>query len=209
LFRWSIQIVETEGSVTHWICELKDGDEGTAQQELFNRYFKRLTGLARTRLRNISRRAQDEEDVAMQALASFFEGVKAGNFPQLDDRTHLWPLLVKITVYKALDQRAHTLAQKRGRGQVRGDSVRIMPGHENDSNRVLEFVGHQPTPALICELDEQCGLMMSQLDDQLQTVARLKLEGYTNAEIAEKLDVVERTVERKLKRIRNRWSENL
>ena len=51
--------------------------------------------------------------------------------------------------------------------------------------------------------------MMSQLDDELQTVARLKLEGHTNAEIAEKLDVVERTVERKLKRIRNRWSENL
>ena len=85
-------IVETEGSVTHWICELKDGDEGAAQQELFNRYFQRLTGLARTRLRNISRRAQDEEVVAMQALASFFEGVRVGNFPQLDDRTHLWPL---------------------------------------------------------------------------------------------------------------------
>ena len=209
LFRWSIQIVETEGSVTHWICELKDGDEGAAQQELFNRYFQRLTGLARPRLRNVPRRAQDEEDVAMQALASFFEGVKAGHFPQLDDRTHLWPLLVKITVHKALDQRDHTLAQKRGRGQVRGDSVRMMPGHENDSNRILEFVGHQPTPSLICELDEQCGLMMSQLDDELQTVARLKLEGYTNSEIAEKLDVVERTVERKLKRIRNRWSENL
>jgi DNA-directed RNA polymerase specialized sigma24 family protein len=44
-------------------------------------------------------------------------------------------------------------------------------------------------------------------DDELRAIARLKLEGFTNPEIAERLGVVERTVERRLNRIRRQWSE--
>jgi DNA-directed RNA polymerase specialized sigma24 family protein len=46
-------------------------------------------------------------------------------------------------------------------------------------------------------------------DDSLRQIARLKLEGYTNEEIAERLGIVERTVERRLNRIRRQWMEAL
>lgn len=41
---------------------------------------------------------------------------------------------------------------------------------------------------------------------QLAALARLRLEGYTNKEIARSLDCVEATVERKVARIRQKWS---
>ena len=45
------------------------------------------------------------------------------------------------------------------------------------------------------------------LDDPvLRLVALRKLEGSTNREIAAELDATERTVERKLERIRARWA---
>jgi hypothetical protein len=42
-------------------------------------------------------------------------------------------------------------------------------------------------------------------DDELRTIARGKMEGYTNAELAGQLGCLERTVERKLRVIRGLW----
>ena len=64
-----------------------------------------------------------------------------------------------------------------------------------------------PTPERIAELEEQCQILLNSLEsEQLRTVARLKLEGHTSNEIADQLGVVERTVERKLRLIRNQWA---
>ena len=45
------------------------------------------------------------------------------------------------------------------------------------------------------------------MNDNQDCVALFKLQGYNNREIAEKLGCVERSVEYKLRRIRERWSE--
>src|SRR5919198_391675 len=90
-----------EGSVTRWLGPLLAGDPAAAQQ-LWERYFRRLVGLARTKLRGAPRRAADEEDVALSAFDSFCRHAERGRFPQLDDRHDLWRLLVTITARKAL-----------------------------------------------------------------------------------------------------------
>ena len=92
-----------QGSVTLWIGHLQAGDDGAAQK-LWERYFRRLVGLARKKLRDTPRRAADEEDVALSAFDSFCRGVRRGRFPQLDDRNNLWRLLVTVTARKAFDQ---------------------------------------------------------------------------------------------------------
>ena len=46
-------------------------------------------------------------------------------------------------------------------------------------------------------------------NDTLRAVARWKMEGYTNSEIAAKLGCVTQTVERKLHAIRQLWSKEL
>ena len=110
-----------EGSVTRWLHELVAGDQAAAQ-ELWNRYFQRLVGLARSKLRGAPRRAADEEDVALSAFDSFCRGAEQGRFPRLDDRDNLWRLLVVITERKACDLVQHEHRQKRGGGEVRGES---------------------------------------------------------------------------------------
>ena len=44
-------------------------------------------------------------------------------------------------------------------------------------------------------------------DPELRKVAVWKMEGYSNEEIASKLDCVPRTVERKLRMIRSLWEK--
>jgi DNA-directed RNA polymerase specialized sigma24 family protein len=40
---------------------------------------------------------------------------------------------------------------------------------------------------------------------ELRQIALWRLEGYTNREVADRLDCTERSVERRLERIRSRW----
>lgn len=69
------------------------------------------------------------------------------------------------------------------------------------------MLGEEPTPELACMVAEDCRLMLDGLEDEtLRQVALLTLEGYNIQEIAEKLGCVRRTVDRKLERIREKWS---
>ena len=74
---------------------------------------------------------------------------------------------------------------------------------------VLEgAVGAEPTPELASQVAEGCRRLLDALGDEtLRRVALWKMEGYTNKEVAAKLGVVEETVERKLRRIREIWTE--
>jgi DNA-directed RNA polymerase specialized sigma24 family protein len=55
---------------------------------------------------------------------------------------------------------------------------------------------------------EECQRLLGMLTEpDLRSVALWKLEGYTNEEIAAKLGCVERTVERKVRRIRAVWNQ--
>src|SRR5947207_15944655 len=104
-------------SVTLWIKQLKAGDRQAVQQ-LWERYFHRLVGLARKRLRDTPRRAADEEDVALSAFDSFCRNAGAGRFPDLADRDGLWRLLAAFTVRKATRHLRDAARQKRGGAAV-------------------------------------------------------------------------------------------
>src|SRR6516164_6398408 len=95
-----------EASVTPWIDRLKAGDPDAAQK-LWERYFRRLLGLARRKLGAAPRRAADEEDVALSAFDSFCRAAEQGRFPRLSDRSDLWQLLVLLTARKAFDLAQH------------------------------------------------------------------------------------------------------
>jgi RNA polymerase sigma factor (sigma-70 family) len=196
-----------EGSVTRWIAELALDDADKAQEELWKRYFRRLVGLARVRLGDSPRGAADEEDVAINALCSFFGGAADGRFPHLKDRESLWPLLAKITSHKAIDQRRRLSSKKQGGGHVRGDSA-IFPADGPSGVWSDALLEEELRPDYLVAMSEECQRLMDRLpDDRMREIARLRLEGHTNAEIAQMLGVVERTVERKVGMIRDYWQE--
>ena len=195
----------SEGSVTHWIVELQQGDDQAAQG-LWERYYTALVRYARSRLPRRHKRVRDEEDVALSAFESFCKGVADGNFPRLNDRDNLWRLLLVITARKVVDHIDHECRQKRGGGRVGGESVLAGPRGE-ESPGLDAVTDNEPTPEFALLVAEQYERLLCDLgDERARIIAQSKLEGYTNQEIADRLGCSVRTVERKLWLIRCKWS---
>src|SRR5262245_28926422 len=199
--------MSSEGSVTRWVAALKAGDTKAAQP-LWERYYRRRVALAGQKLQSSRRRAADEEDVVQSAFRSFFRGVARGRFPQLNDRDHLWRLLVVITARKALNQLAHEQALRRGGCAVPSESLISSGGPEGDDAAIEQVVGDEPTPEFAAQVAEEYERLLDRLgDESLRRVAVWKMEGHTNDEIAVKLDCSKRTVSLKLEAIRMIWSQ--
>jgi DNA-directed RNA polymerase specialized sigma24 family protein len=196
--------MSSEGSITHWVALLKQGEDDAAR-EIWHRYCARLVGLARQKLRGADRRAADEEDVALSVFDSFCQGVARGNFPHLGDRDNLWQLLVVLTARKALRLVQYERRQKRGGGNVVAEAD-LAPGSAEEGAALDHVIGREPTPEFAAQVTEECRRLLEVLgDDELRSIARWKMEGYTNGDIADKLGCIERTVERKLRVIRGLW----
>jgi len=201
--------MDPANSITYWLNQGAHGDHEAATR-LWNCCFLPMVHLARQRLGGAARQLADEEDVALSAFASFFAGLQQGNFPLLSNRNDLWGLLVTITARKAVDLIQHNHRQKRGGGLVVSETVL---GEETASERPAgldQFPGQEPTPEFVACMNEACGFLLDKLADAtLQQIALLKLEGYRDAEIAVKLNIALRSVERKLKMIRTLWASEI
>jgi DNA-directed RNA polymerase specialized sigma24 family protein len=194
-------------SVSNLIPGLKAGDSLDIQR-LWDRYFEKLVRLARARLPGHARRAVDEEDVALSVFHSLCDGAGRGRFPRLEDRDDLWRLLATITTRKVIGSMRHQLRQKRGGGQVLGESALAGGGGAADEG-LADFLSGEPTPEATVQFAEECDRLFDSLEDPtLQAVARLKLEGWRSEEIAEELGTTRRTVDRKLQLIRAIWDED-
>lgn len=203
--RHQIKAMLEPGSITRLIYDLREGRVTLAADSLWQRYYKRLVGLARKKLKGAPRRTADEEDIVLEAFRSFCAGAAEGRFPRLNDRHDLWQVLVMLTARKATDQRKHDQRKKRG-GAVPFDCGQDA-GRE-DMHLMHEIVGNEPTPLFAALITDELARLFKLLDDDiLRQVAQRKLEGFTNAEIAEQMDVQSRTVERKLQLIRKIWTE--
>ena len=109
-------MVASEGSVTRWLPPLQAGDPAAIQQ-LWERFFRRLVGLARKKLRGAPCLVEGAEDVALSAFASFVRHAERGRFPELADRDSLWRLLVTLTVRKAAHLRPGPARQMSSKNQ--------------------------------------------------------------------------------------------
>lgn len=201
--------MNVDESVTGWIDGLRRGNELSAQQ-LWERYFSRLVRVAGAKLPRGVRRDFDEEDVALSAFHSLCTGVKDGRFPRLDDRDNLWSLLVVITARKAMYRMRSATAQKRGGGQVQGESAfrGSADGDRSQATSINQIIGTEPTPEFATELSDESERLLSLLPDEaMRSLALLKMEGYSNKEAAAKLEYGLRTVERRLGLIRQIWEE--
>ncbi len=195
---------EDPGSVTIWIEALRAGNQEAARQ-LWRRYFESLVRAARSKLQSRARRAADEEDVALSAFDSFYDGMARGRFPDLADRDDLWRLLVTIAARKASDQNRWESQQKRGGGRVLHESD-LMAGPEPEMDVLAQIVGAEPSPEFAALVADECARRLQGLPDEtLRQVALLKMEGYLNEEIATRLACGLRTVTRKLEVIRKAW----
>ena len=108
---------------------------------------------------------------------------------------------------KAIGVLRHELADKRGGGVNRGESVFEPMISESADARGIENVA-DPSPEVVDGFTSAVREMLEALSDETaQQIALLKLQGLTNKEIAASVGISLRAVERKLSMIRQRWAE--
>ena len=178
----------TTGSVSIWVTQLQGGSRNSVRK-LLERYWPRLLGLAASRLRDAPHLAGYAEDVALGVFNSLCRGVERGKFPNLDSRESVWQLLAVMTIRRTIDLKRKALREQQlADGSISG------------------FSASEPSPDAQAEMQDRVRHLLKSLNDtELRQIALLKGEGYENEEIAAKLGCGLRTVERKLRQIRERW----
>ncbi len=188
----------TSGSITRWIDLFRVGNADAAEQ-IWNRYFSSIVSVARAKLGIIPNGTLDAEDIALSAFHTLYRAASADRLPDMLDRGGLWQSLILITAGKVIDAKRREFSQKRG-----GTLTDKTPLH------LIDLVQNsEPDPALAAMFSEQFESLLNLLEErELQEIAMLKLEGFTNEEVSRRLDCGERTVKRRLAVIRRIWEEN-
>ena len=186
---------------------MQKGDD-RAFAAFFNEYYDQLVQFARKKLGSFHPRTFDADDMAQSAMKSLFKSLRESRY-EAQNSVELWQVLITITKNKLIDRRRLHQAQKRGGGNVRGESIWIQAGEDSG---LYEQPDTRPnlTPDAQAELLETTDLLFQRLEgNKTREVARLLLAGYRINDIAEELNCVRRTVERKIAHIREQWNEVL
>src|SRR5262245_32501453 len=187
------------GSVTDWLMRHDDEDA----RRIWERYVRRLLNLARQDLERAVQARLDAEDVVQSAFRSYFR--RRADY-ELTDRDELWSLLVTITLNKVRNANRHHRRQKRDVRRTQSDRELLGGAADEGVGCAFDLMSDEgPTPneaaALAEELEQRLRDLEAAGDPDLARIAGLKLDGYSNREIAEVLRLTERSIERKLGRI--------
>jgi RNA polymerase sigma-70 factor (ECF subfamily) len=183
-------------SVPDLVRRMRDGDS-TAAEQLFVRYTLQLNRLAERRLsRRLAGRVEGE-DVVQSVFRTFFRRCRHGEF-RIDSSSHLWRLLVQVTVRK--------VAAKARR--LRGETFRASAAGGDGATPLAEAVCREPGPQEAAELVDQVTALLRGLPETHGRILQMRLEGYAVAEIAPRLDVSRQTVYRVLALLQRRLSRD-
>jgi RNA polymerase sigma factor (sigma-70 family) len=190
-----------ENELREWeqlIAGLRDGDEQIVSQ-FYNDYSRMLHRVAERHLAAGLRKRFDAEEAVHSALRTFFRRTQIGEF-ELIDSQRLWGLLCAITLSKVRNKTRHHLRQKRGLDREQSLDT---SGRDSDAPP-MQIADWKLDPAVAVEFADTFHQLISSLDEQEQEIIDLKLQDFTNEEVAQQLDCCEKTVRRTLARIRSK-----
>lgn len=193
-------------SVSVWIDDMRRGDDDAAHK-IWSHFAHRLQNAIRPKINPTIRRVYDEEDAAQSAFNSLCKGLSAGRFPDLHDGESLWRLLLVITCRKIS---IRTRNEQRDIRDVRRNTDAATVLAADASGSVLDPLSQFPSqdlpPEFEAEFAETCASLFEEITEPMMAeTARLRIEGNSVPEIAEKLNVSTRTVHRKLELVRRCW----
>ncbi len=193
-----------QGSVTRWISQIREGQQ-EALDAFSKRYFSKIRNLAKSRLSN-----PDSEEVANDVLVALTNSISSGKYPDLGDRTSLWYLILRITQRRviALSRRdkaqrripTEALASEPANGE---DNVESLTEYESDLDDVITSKSSDAAWVEISDCWEE--LLRCLPDDECRKIAQLKLEYYSNREIAQMLRFTPSMINRKVRLIQEEW----
>ena len=188
--------MKTEGESYESLSKIANGV--FIAEEVIELYYARLVRLAKKKLSALPPQVADEEGAVISALRSFFSGIQNGKFPNVKNEDDLWRLLATITARKSIRQmRAHW--------KQSGEADKVI--------RVSDIQHLLPTEPSVDEelaIMEEFEHLTSNLNDEtLNKIVCMRLEGFETLEIAERLGIHVRSVQRKLNLVKTKWAEHL
>lgn len=179
---------------------VRQGDPN-AIAELYNRYLERSVRLAKSRLKGGEDHLIDDEQAAMSALESLVLRVRGGNYTDLDDHLKLWNLLACIINRKVFKYRRSMYGPTRSPDQPMIAVNQLNGDSSNDNGFSLADQEPSPLSAVIAN-DTLQQILDSLTDEGARTVLLLRMEGYSDAEIADKVNHSRNWVSRRTSAIR-------
>jgi RNA polymerase sigma-70 factor, ECF subfamily len=159
----------------------------------FERFTRRLIGLARAQLDERLQHKIEPEDVVQSAYKSFFLRYGDGALGA-EGWDGLWGLLTTITLRKCADRVRYHRAERRDIAREAAARPAADPG--------FDAAGREPTPEQAAVLAETVELLLRGLDKDERGIFELSLQGYSTQEISEQLGRAERSVRRLRERVR-------
>jgi len=166
--------------------------EDDAATALYTRYAERLMVLAHRNAGDDLSARVDAEDIVQSVFRTFFRRVSDGHY-LIPEGEELWKLLLVIALNKVRMIAEHHRAAKRDIGQTR--SI----GQQEFANRA------DATDVLRMTIDD----ILVTLPEPHQQVVHERIDGYEIAEIAQRVALSRRSVERILQSFRKRLRTSL
>lgn len=223
LFQHRVGVNTVPDEITQLLPLLQDSERRDHAADLIcQRFMKQLVSLIRTNLSDRVQQRVDPEDVLQSVWISFFRTDFA-----VANSNQLFSLLAKIALRKTTDAARRHTAQKRnaseeangelldnGRKPSAASPMRIAPGSEvatapryeheslldEDTTRLMAK-GATPEHALTAFET------MERMPEELRAILILKMQNYTDSQVATELGCTRRTVSRRLTVIRE-WMLN-
>lgn len=166
--------------------------------EVVDLFYQRLVRFAKRKLAALPPQVADEEGAVISALRSFFSGVEGGQFHGFNSENDMWRILATITARKAFRQMRVHWKQSGERNQV----IRL--------SDIQHLVATEPSAQDELMIMEEFDHLINGLEDEtLRKLVRLRLEGFESEDIADRLGIHVRSVQRKIKLVQTKWLENL
>jgi RNA polymerase sigma factor (sigma-70 family) len=172
----------------------RKGDQNAARQ-IVDRYFGRLLALANRRISQRLASRVDPEDIVQSVFRTFFVRLKEGQFV-FQDEDDLCKLLMRITLHKTLRQVAFHKAAKRDPNLETGQG-------DDHREQLLALLDTEPSAEATVAFLDQLEHFLGQLEPQTRRILEMRLQGYTNDEIAKELNVYDRKIRRAVERVRD------
>lgn len=169
---------------------VRRGDDQACQQ-FWDHYGPLIENVAARHLSPGMNRRVGPQSIQISACRTFFRRAQDGEF-EFRDADSLWRLLCTITLNKVREKKRFHLRKRR--------TLRA----EEGINELIEVAGREPTPADEVAFNDELQEIMTSFDDMESSVVEMRLQKYTNDEIAERLECSERTVRRMMKRIQSK-----
>ncbi|WP_164100895.1 ECF-type sigma factor [Candidatus Laterigemmans baculatus] len=168
--------------------------------ELYHCYFRRSVALAHSRLHDGEGRVIDEEVAAISALDSLVVRMRGGAYADVQDHLQVWRLLARIVDRKVTKYRRQMYGPTRSPPQP---MLAVEQIEGDGSDFAIPVATKDPTPISNLIADEALQRLLDALaDPAARSVVLLRLDGFNDIEIADRLGHSRRWVSRRMDMIK-------